>query len=152
MQYEVDSYKLEYIEETEQYYITFKDSAKKECKIEISKEIFDTYMKSRKAYIKIKNEYDRHEEQSEQSEISLYKKAIVSKVSVEDIVLQKLTDSALRKAVREIPEPHNRRLEMYFFQDMTVQEIALKEKKNDRTIRYSISKGIDEIAKKIKNF
>lgn len=152
MQYEVDSYKLEYIEETEQYFIYFKDSVGEDCKLEIQKEVFDTYMQSRKEYRKIRNQYVRHEEQSEQTEISLYKKAIVSKASVEDIVIQKLSDNALRTAVKEVSEPHNRRLEMYFFGGMTVQEIALKEKKNDRTIRYSISKGIDEIAKKIKNF
>lgn len=149
MQYEVDSYKLEYIEETEKYFICFKDSAGKDCRIEIQKEIFDTYMQSRKEYKKIQNQYDRHEEQSEQTEISLYKKAIISKFNVEDIVIQKITSTALRKAVREISAPHNRRLEMYFFKEMTVKEISIKENKTERTIRYSISKGIDEIAKKI---
>ena len=54
MQYEVDSYTLEYIEEEDKYYISFRDSAEQDCKLEIDKEIFDTYMKSKKAYIKIK--------------------------------------------------------------------------------------------------
>ena len=39
---------------------------------------------------------------------------------------------------------------MYFFKEMTVQEIAAKEGKNERTIRYSIKRGIDEILKKLK--
>jgi len=151
MRYEVDEYVIEHLQETNKYYIYFKDSAGKDCKLEIKKEIFDTYIESRKNYTKIKNQKTRYEEQSEQTEISLYKKSI-SKLNLEDVVIQKISNATLRKIVKEVPKPHNRRLEMYFFQDMTIQEIALKENKNDRTIRYSISKGIDEITKKIKNF
>lgn len=150
MKYEVDSYILEYDEKTKQYFIYFKDSINNECKLEIKKEVFDTYMKSKKEYKKIQNQYDRHEEHSEQSDISLYKKSSVNKISLEDMVIQKINNSALRKIVKEVPEPHNHRLEMYFFEDMTIKEIASKENKNERTIRYSISKGISEIAKKIK--
>lgn len=51
MQYEVDSYILEYIKEQDKYYISFIDSAKQNCRIEINKDIFDTYMKSKKAYV-----------------------------------------------------------------------------------------------------
>lgn len=152
MQYLVDTYTLEYLENENKYYISFKDSVENECKIEISREIFEEYMKSKKSYIKIKNETDRHIEQSDQTEISLYKKSIMSKISVEDTVIQKLTSSELRKVVKGISEPHNHRVEMYFFGEMSIQEIAIKEDKNERTIRYSISKGIDEISKKLRNF
>ena len=89
MKYEVDSYILEYNEEINKYFIYFKDSVNNECRLEIKKEIFDTYMKSKREYKKIQNQYDRHEEHSEQSDISLYKRAFVSKVSLEDIVIEK---------------------------------------------------------------
>lgn len=150
MKYEVDSYILEYNEAINKYFIYFKDSVNNECRLEIKKEIFDTYMKSKKEYKKIQNQYDRHEEHSVQTDISLYKKSSASKTSLEDMVIDKINNSALRKIVKDVPEPHNRRLEMYFFEDMTIKEIASKENKNERTIRYSISKGINEIAKKIK--
>lgn len=75
MQYEVDSYILEYIKEQDKYYISFIDSAKQNCKIEINKDIFDTYMKSKKAYIKIKNETSRFLEQSELTEEDIYNRA-----------------------------------------------------------------------------
>lgn len=146
MQYEVDSYKLEYIEETEQYFISFKDSVRENHRLEIQKEIFDIYMQSRKEYKKIESQYNRNEEQTE---ISLYKKDIVSEINVEDIVIQKLANNNLRKTIQNIPSPHNRRLEMYIFMKMPVREIALNENKKERTIRYSISKGINEIAKEI---
>jgi len=60
--------------------------------------------------------------------------------------------SELKRMIREIPTPHNKRLEMYLFNEMTIQEIAIKENRDERTIRYSISKGISEITKKIKKF
>ena len=68
MQYDVDTYKLEYIEETEQYYISFKDSVENDCRIEISKDIFEAYITSKKSYIKVKNQKDRHEEPGNRSE------------------------------------------------------------------------------------
>ena len=49
MQYEVDSYTLEYMEDENKYYISFVDSAEQDCRIQIDKEIFNTYMKSKKA-------------------------------------------------------------------------------------------------------
>ena len=56
MQYEVDSYTLEYIEDENKYYISFVDSAEQDCRIQIDKEILVTYMKPKKAYTRLKNE------------------------------------------------------------------------------------------------
>ena len=52
MRYEVDSYTLEYVEDEDKYYISFRDSVEQDCRIEIDKDIFDTYTNSKKAYIK----------------------------------------------------------------------------------------------------
>ena len=60
MQYEVDSYTLEYVEKENKYYISFLDSAKKNCRIEIEKFFFFFFMNSKKAYTKIKNETSRY--------------------------------------------------------------------------------------------
>lgn len=55
-QYEVDDYTLEYIKDEGKYYISFKDSADRDCKIEIDKGTFEIYRESKSTYIKIKNE------------------------------------------------------------------------------------------------
>ena len=75
MQYKVDSYTLEYIDEENKYYISFIDSAKQNCRIEINKDIFNEYMNSKKAYVKIKNETSRHLEQSKLTEEDIYNKS-----------------------------------------------------------------------------
>ena len=150
MQYEVDTYKLEFDNKLNKYYIFFKDSVGKECKLEIEEEIFNVYMKSKQEYKKIQNQYDRHEEHFEQTEKNLYKKGVHTAEYVEDFIIKKEAYSDLRKTVKKVTSPHNKRVEMYFFKEMTIQEIATKEGKNERTIRYSIKKGIDEIIKKFK--
>ncbi len=48
MRYEVDSYTLEYVEDEDKYYISFRDSVEQDCRIEIDKDIFDTYTNSKK--------------------------------------------------------------------------------------------------------
>lgn len=150
MQYEVDTYKLEFDDNSNKHYIFFKDSIGNECKLEINEEIFNVYMKSKKEYKKIQNQYDRYEEHSEQSEKNLYEKCTITEESVEDIIIKKETYRDLRKTVKKVSSPHNKRVDMYFLKEMTIQEIASKEGKNERTIRYSIKKGINEIIKKFK--
>lgn len=90
MQYELDSYTLEYIEDEDKYYISFIDSAEQDCRIEIDKEIFDTYMKSKKAYIKIKNETSRHIEQSDLTEEQIYSRAFKQTESAEDEAIKNI--------------------------------------------------------------
>ena len=51
----------------------FRDSVEQDCRIEIDKDIFDTYTNSKKTYIKIKNETSRHLEQSDLTEEDMYK-------------------------------------------------------------------------------
>ena len=75
MQYKVDSYTLEYIEDEDKYYISFIDSVNQECKMEIEREIFYAYLASKRNYIKIKNETSRHLEQSELSDEEIYNRA-----------------------------------------------------------------------------
>ena len=45
MRYEVDSYTLEYVEDEDKYYISFRDSVEQDCRIEIDKDIFDNLYK-----------------------------------------------------------------------------------------------------------
>ena len=152
MEYEVDTYNLEYVENEDKYYISFKDSVGNNCRIEIEKEIFDVYMTSRKAYTKIKNETSRYLEHSELTDISLYNRSFEKLKNVEEFIVGKVTDEELYKIIKSIREPHNKRLEMYVFNNMTVEEIALKEDKTIRAIRYSLEEGKKEILKKLKNF
>lgn len=109
MRYEVDSYTLEYVEDEDKYYISFRDSVEQDCRIEIDKDIFDTYTNSKKAYIKIKNETSRHLEQSDLTEEDMYKRAfepveidlhIVNEITIRDVAkLEKVQKSQIQKSL-----------------------------------------------------
>lgn len=148
MQYEVDEYIVEHIEETDKYYIYFKDSVNNECKIEIDKKIYDAYMESKKAYIRIKKQNTRYVEQSEQTELSLYTKAFLKTNSIEDEFIRKIEWEKLNKAKQCLTEKQRRRIELHIEENKTIPEIA----KIEGVCRTKIDKSIAQGLKKLKIF
>ena len=57
----------------------------------------------------------------------------------------------LRKAINKLSEVQKRRIKMYYFENMNVEEIALIENTTHQAVSKSIRKGIEEIKKIIKN-
>ena len=147
MEYKVDSYTLEYIEDEDKYYISFEDSAKQECRIEIEKEIFDIYMKSKKSYIKIKNETSRHLEHSLLSEVDIYKRAFEKSNNVVDIIMQKLESEKLQAALNKLTKEQRRRILLYYDYQLTMEEIALIEKCSKQSVQESIRWGMKKLKK-----
>ncbi|MCI8519283.1 MAG: sigma-70 family RNA polymerase sigma factor [Clostridia bacterium] len=147
MEYKVDSYTLEYIEDEDKYYISFEDSAKQECRIEIEKEIFDIYMSSKKAYIKIKNETSRHLEHSLLSEVDIYKRAFEKSNNVVDIIMQKLESEKLQAALNKLTKEQRRRILLYYDYQLTMEEIALIEKCSKQSVQESIRWGMKKLKK-----
>ena len=148
MQYEVDTYKLEYIEETGQYYISFKDSVKSDCRIEISKDIFETYIISKKSYIKIKNQKDRHEETDNLTEEEIYFKSINKEKGTEDKAIINIYVEQLNNGKKELTEIQRRRIELNIENGISIRELAKKEMVRTNQIEKSITLGL----KKLKNF
>lgn len=138
MKYEVDSYILEYIKETGQYYISFRDGLGNGQQIEISREIFEEYMKSKKAYIKIKNETTRYIEHSEIYSNNLNKRATKREKTVEEIVENKIIREEILKTVNSLPEKQKMRIKMYYEDNKTLEEIAKIEKCSFQAIDYNI--------------
>ena len=148
MQYEVDEYIVEHIEETDKYYIYFKDSVNNECKIEINKNIYEAYIESKKAYTRIKNQNTRYEEQSQQTEISLYTRALYKEKSIEDVLIKNIEFEILRKAKAKLTDIQRKRIELHIEDGLTLKEIARIEGVRRNKIDKSITQGI----KKLKNF
>ena len=147
MKYEIDSYILEYLEIENKYYISFKDSVNQECKIEIDKEIFDTYMKSKQAYIKIKNETSRHIEHSELTEEDIHKRAFDQNESVEDTVIKNIENEKMKKALKSLTEAQYRRIELHIINEITIKDVAKLENVQKRQIEKSLRLGLKKIKK-----
>ena len=148
LKYEVDSYILEYIEDENKYYISFKDSVKRECKIEIDKEIFDTYMKSKKSYIKIKNETSRYLEQSALTEEDVYNRSKIKEKNAEEILIDNKEKEKLKRAKEKLTDTQIRRIELHIIDEISIRDLAKLEKVRKNQIEKSIKLGI----KKLKNF
>ena len=148
MQYEVDSYTLEYIEDEDKYYISFIDSAEQDSRIEIDKEIFDTYMKSKKAYIKIKNETSRHIEQSDLTEEQIYSRAFKQTESAEDEAIKNIEKQKINEALKNLTDVQFRRIDLHIVNEITIRDLAKLEKVQNSQIQKSLQLGL----KKIKNF
>ena len=148
MKYEVDSYTLEYNENENKYYISFIDSAKRECRLEIEKEIFDIYMKSKKAYIKIKNETSRHLEQSDLTEEDMYKRAFEPVESVEETVIKNIEKEKVNEALKDLTSTQFRRIDLHIVNEITIRDVA----KLEKVQKSQIQKSLQLSFKKIKNF
>ena len=151
MQYKVDSYTLEYIEDENKYYISFIDSAKQNCRIEIDKEIFDTYMNSKKAYIKIKNETSRFLERSELTEEDIYNRAKYKGKNTEEIFIDNMEKEKIRQAKEKLTDTQIRRLELHIIDEITIRDLAKLEKVRKNQIEKSIQLGIKKFKKFFEN-
>ncbi len=147
MQYKVDNYTLEYIEDEDKYYISFTDSVEQECRIEIEKEIFDTYIKSKRAYIKIKNETSRHLEQSVLTEEDIYARAFDKNESLEEKVIKNNEKQKMQQALQNLTETQYRRIDLHIVNDITIRDIAKLEKVKKKQIEKSLQLGLKKIKK-----
>lgn len=147
MLYEVDSYTLEYDENTNKYYISFMDSAKNNCRVQIDKEIFDIYMASKKSYTKIKNETSRHLEHSDLSEMDIYKRSFQQPSSVEDVVIKNIETEKLGKALGTLTDTQYRRIELHIINEITIRGIADIEKVKKNQVEKSLKLGLKKIKK-----
>ena len=151
MKYEVDCYTLEYIEGEDKYYISFKDSVEQECTLEIDKEIFDTYIISRKAYTKIKNETSRHLEHLPLTDIEIYKRSFYPCDSAEDIVLKDMDKDRVNKAMKELTETQYRRINLHIINKVTIRDVAKLENVKKRQIEKSLNLGLKKLRKILKD-
>lgn len=153
MEYEVDSYTLEYININGQnkYYLSFKDSVDQDCKIEIEKEIFDAYMTSRKAYTKIKNEKSRHLEHLPLSEIEIYRRSFYPSKSTEEIAIKNIENERVNEAMKQLTEVQNRRIELHIINKITIREVARLENVQKRQIEKSLHLGLKKLRKILKD-
>ena len=147
MLYEVDEYILERIEDEDKYYIAFKDSVKNDCKLEINKEIFDIYIKSKANYIKIKNETRRHIEQLTLTEEEIYNRAFNCYEDVEEKVIKNIEKRELSKGMETLTKTQARRMELHIIDKVTIRDLAKLENVNKNQIEKSIKLGFKKLKK-----
>ena len=93
------------IEGVTHYYVSFKDGQADLQETEVSQLIYLQFLHFVKAERNLRRSDERHIEQSELSDETLYSRALYPPKSVEDATIDNLRDELLQQAIAELPEP-----------------------------------------------
>lgn len=132
-------------EKSGRYYLSFKDCQGVLQNMEISKELFDAFDSFELDDLVILNEWDRHTEQSEQTEQTLERRVLHKPETVEEAVERSLIYQQLHSAIARLPEIQHRRLMLYYFHDMTYEQIAEMEGCTIMPVKRSIDRAVEKI-------
>lgn len=137
-------------EKEDKHFLSFQDGQGVLRELQITKELYEVLNRFELDDLSILNEWDRHYEHSELTEISLYNRAVLSSESVEEAVFRNLRNEALYKAMEQLPETQRRRLVLYYFAGLTYAQIADKEGCKYQTVQESIYAALKKLKKLLK--
>lgn len=130
------------------YYIEFQDGQLQKHRMEISSDLFGLFDSFELEDLHYLNIVDRHLEQSELYESTFERRSQKIRESAEDEAIKNMTYQQLYYAIYALPGTQRRRLLMYYFVGLTLEEIAEME----NCSRQAISKSLVAAEKKMKEF
>lgn len=136
-----------YKTEDGRYFLHFIDGQKVRHFIEIDEKLYTFFDEAELLDLKFLNEYDRHYEHSELTEISICKRTVLKKDTLEDTYLRLSEYEELHNAIKQLPELQRRRLTLYYFKGLTYKEIGEIEGCAYQTVQKSIEKAEEKIKK-----
>lgn len=134
------------------HWLTFLDGQGNRHHFEISAAVFALFDSFELDDLSYLNEVDRHYEQSELTEASLYDRAVHRPATVEESALQSMEYAQLHRAISGLPEIQKRRLILYYFQGLTYEQIAEMEGCTKRAVKFSVDIAVEKLKKFFKNF
>ncbi len=131
------------------YYILFRDSSNIPRIVEVKKEIYDIFNQFELDDLKELNEYDRHIEHLELTDESIYKKVINNEDGIDDLIIRNSTYDELINAINKLSNTQ-RRIKMYYFDELDLKTIASIEHTSFQMISKSIKQAINNLKKILK--
>lgn len=129
------------------YYLSFKDARGVMQNIEIDKVLYELFNRFELEDISHLNRVSRHIEHSELTEASLNERAFYKAESLEESVSRSIEYELLHKAISKLPETQRRRLLLYFFGEMTYEQVAELEGCTKRAVKFSVDLAIEKLKK-----
>lgn len=129
------------------YYLSFKDSRGELQSIEIDEVLYELFNRFELEDISYLNKLSRHIEHLELTEASLNDRAFCKPESVEEEVARNMEYELLHRAIEKLPEVQRRRLLLYFFGEMTYEQIAAIEGCTKRAVKFSVDIAIEKLKK-----
>ena len=132
----------------QRFYLFFKGCDGVKHWMEIDRTLFDAFNEFELDDLSYFNEVDRHYEQSDITEATLNKRAAKPQENVEETISQRIEVDKLHQAIAQLPEKQRRRLVLFYFGELTYEQIADMEGCSHPAVIKSISSAL----KKLKNF
>lgn len=127
--------------------LTFIDSRGNRQTIEVSEELYNEFNKFELQDKKMMNEYDRHIEHSDTSVDLLYHMYKFKEPTLEDEFIRRIDYENIHNQIRKLPDIQRRRLIMYYFKNMTLDQISKIDRCSPRAVKYSIDIAIKKLSK-----
>ncbi|MCI9083199.1 MAG: sigma-70 family RNA polymerase sigma factor [Lachnospiraceae bacterium] len=134
------------------YYLSFKDGRGKQQNIEIDEVLYQTFDRFELEDISHLNRVSRHIEHSELTEETLNDRTFHKAKQIEDIVSESIEYEQLHRAVSKLPKVQRRRLKLYFFGEMSYEQIAKLEGCTKRAVKFSVDIAVEKLKKNFKKF
>ena len=129
------------------YYLSFKDGRGVMQNIEIEKVLYDLFNRFELEDISHLNKLSRHIEHSELTDASLNDRAFCKPESIEEEVSRNIEYELLHRSIAKLPEAQRCRLLLYFFGDMTYEQISALEGCTKRVVKFSVDIAIEKLKK-----
>ena len=135
------------LEKDGNYYVSFRNGEKEYKDLEIGKNVYEAFNTFELQDVSHMNIVDRHLEQSEIWDSSLYERVFQKEEGVEDTVLNKLEAERLHSAIQQLSEIQRRRLMKYYFEDKNYEQIAQEEGCSFQMVAKSVKAAIRNLKK-----
>jgi len=137
--------RTEAIEGIKHYYISFADGEGIHRETEVSRPVYLEFLRFVKIERNLRRWDDRHTEQSELTDETLYARALNPIKSTEEKAFDNLRNEQLRLAIQGLPEIQRRRFVLYHEFGLTYEQIAEIEGCKKQSICESIIRAEEKI-------
>lgn len=134
------------------YFISFEDGQAISRETEVSHPVYLEFCRFVKQERNLRRSDERHTEQSELTDETLYSRAVSLPKAVDEIAFDNLRSERLRQAIAELPEIQRRRFVLYHEFGLTYEQIAEMEGCKRQPVTRSIERAEEKIREAIKNF
>ena len=143
--------RTEIVEGIIRYYISFTDGQTIPREIEVSRPVYLEFSRFIKVERNLRRWDERHIEQADITEETLYTRALYLEKTVEDTAFDNLKNEQLRLAIQQLPEIQRRRFVLYHDFGLTYEQIADMEGCTKRAVKFSVDISVKKIREKLKN-
>lgn len=133
------------------YKVTF--SNKNEMiSIDITKEIFNELDEFEKEDARQIQEIARHNELNAVTETTLNKRAFEKQVNIDEVVINRINNEKLHKAMDKLTKQQRRRILLYYDYQLSMEEIARIDGCSKQSVQESIDWGMKKLKKIFEKF